>query len=57
MFSNDCSIESVLKEQYQLSKECNIPPSESDNLPDFERAVYLNYVLQDKKKEYDSKKS
>lgn len=44
-------MESVLKEQYKLSKECGISPSESDIMPDFERVVYINYWLEEKKKE------
>lgn len=47
-------MENLLKEQYKLSRECNIPPSESDLMPDFERFVYISYLLDEKKKEEES---
>lgn len=46
-------MESILKEQWLLSKHGNISPEESDNLPDFERAVYINFLLSDQKKEQE----
>lgn len=30
------------------------PPSESDNLPDFEREVYINFILEDLRKEQEN---
>ena len=29
------------------------PPSESENLPDFEREVYINFILEDLKREQE----
>ena len=56
LFLNDCTMESLIKQQYKLSRECGIPPWESDLMPDFEREVYLNYLLKDKKEEKQNNK-
>lgn len=47
-------MQSVLKEQYKLSKECNIPPSESEYMSDFERQIHISFLLEDKKKEKEA---
>ena len=50
----DCSLNSIIEEQYQLSKNINISLQESGDLPDFERIIYVNLLLRDKKKEEES---
>lgn len=57
LFINDITLEGILEEQYQLSKEANISISDSNNLVDFERKAYLGKILRDerKKEEYLNK--
>jgi len=47
----DCSLNSVIEEQYQLSKYVNISVIESGELIDFERLAYVSLLVRDKKKE------
>lgn len=50
----DCSLNSIIEEQYQLSKNINISLEESGNMPDFERIIYASLLLRDKKNEEES---
>jgi hypothetical protein len=47
----DCSLNSIIEEQYQLSKFVNISVFESGELYDFERLAYISLLIRDKKKE------
>lgn len=47
-------MQSILKEQFKLSKECNIPPSESEIMPDFERQIHIGFLMEDKQKEQEN---
>jgi len=46
-----------LRTQYQLSRKANINISESEILPDFEREIYINLLLEDLKKEEEAIKN
>ena len=50
----DCSLNSIIEEQYQLTKNINISLEESGNMPDFERIIYASLLLRDKKNEEES---
>ena len=45
------SLHSIIREAYLLSKHVNISISESHELPDFEREVYINMLAEDIKNE------
>ena len=47
MFTNDCTLESVLRQQYKLSSQANINISESDDLVDFEREIYISLLIEE----------
>jgi hypothetical protein len=47
----DCTLNSIIEEQYQLAKYVNISVMESGELVDFERSAYLSLLIRDKKKE------
>ena len=47
-------MENLLREQYKLSREANISITESDMMPDFERQVHVNLLLEDKKREQET---
>jgi hypothetical protein len=47
----DCSLNSIIEEQYQLSKNVNISIVESGELIDFERLAYISLLVRDKRKE------
>lgn len=54
---NDCSISSILEEQYFLARRANIAYSDSNAMPDFERTMLVGMLARDLKKEqeaYDS---
>lgn len=55
LFTFDCSYESIIREQYELSK-IGISLTESSNMPDFERIAYVNLLIKDKKSEAESLK-
>lgn len=58
MFTNDCTLESVLRQQYKLASKANINISESDELIDFEREIYINLLIEEikaKNKEMEKK--
>lgn len=57
LFSLDCSLNSVIEEQYYLAKDANISLNESGNLPDFERQAYISLLLRDRKKEIEAMNS
>lgn len=54
IFTCDNSLMGVLKEQYVLSKHANINISESDELAEFERQAFLNFVLEDLRRESEA---
>ena len=45
------SLHSIIREAYLLSKHVNISISESHELPDFEREIYINMLAEDIKNE------
>ena len=47
-------MESLVEEQYLLSKHAGINISESMELADFEREAYVNLVLRDMKRELEN---
>lgn len=51
---SDCSIQSILEEQYFLAKKAGISFSESTMMPDFERKMILAMLKRDMQKEFDS---
>lgn len=51
MFCDDCSLSDILRQQFQLSRKANINISESEEMADFEREIYINLLLEDLKRE------
>lgn len=56
LFVYDCSLESILREQYELSKK-GISFTISANIPIFEKDALVNLVLMDKKNDVDDIKA
>lgn len=54
LFCGDCSIDSILREQFQLSRKANISIEVSEYLPDFEREIYMNLLISDIKQEREA---
>ena len=51
LFCLDCSLSSIIEEQYYLSKHVNIPISDSENMFDHERKAHIKLLIRDKKEE------
>lgn len=49
LFCLDCTLDSIIQEQYYLSKYVNISVTESGELLDFEREAYLALLIKEKK--------
>ena len=47
------SLINVIREQHKLARHSNIPLSDSDNIPDFEREAYIGLLNSEMKKERD----
>lgn len=45
---------SVLEEQFYLSKKAKISISDSNNIAEFEREIFVNMLLKDIKKEQEA---
>lgn len=45
---------SIIEDQYNLSKHVHISLDESGNMPDFERAAYIALLIRDKRKEHEA---
>lgn len=54
LFLNDIDMENLLREQNKLAKECNISITESNEMPDFEREIHVNFLIKDKKEEQEA---
>lgn len=52
MLCNDCSLDSLLHEQYFLARNANISFQDSNNMPDFERQMVLGMLSKDLKEEF-----
>ena len=50
---NDCSLESILNEQYFLAKGANISIYDSNLMPDFERSMFVGMLTKDIKEEME----
>lgn len=50
----DCSLNSIIEEQYLLAKNVNMSLHDTEELPDFERIIYVNLLLRDKRKEEEA---
>jgi len=48
---NDCSLESIVKEQYFLARKANISFLDSNMMPDFERQMAVGMLSKDLKDE------
>ena len=44
----------ILEEQYLLARKCHISPLESDQMPGFEREIFVNMVLREIEEEKKS---
>ena len=55
LFTYDCDYASIVREQYELCKT-GISLTESSNLPDFERQVYINLLINDRNNEIEALK-
>lgn len=53
LFTLGKGLKDVVREQYELSRNAGISLTESDDMPDFEREVYINILLSDLKREAD----
>lgn len=51
---NDCSLDSVIKEQYFLARRANISFQDSNQMPDFERKLVVGMLIKDLKEEADA---
>jgi hypothetical protein len=51
MFTYDCSIESILHQQYFLSRHANILISDSESMSDADREIYYKMLINDIKEE------
>jgi hypothetical protein len=47
------SLINVIREQHKLARYSNIPLSDSDRIPEFEREAYIGFLNSDLKKEKD----
>lgn len=47
-------MQSVLEAQYYLANKSNIPISESNELPIFERELFVNLLMNDMKKQQEA---
>lgn len=47
----------ILREQYYLAKHANIPVSDSEQLPDFEREAHINFIQYDIRKRKEQLKN
>ena len=47
------NIETIIREQYYLAKLANIPISDSNQIPDWERVMMLSFLMKDIKTEKD----
>lgn len=45
---------SIMEQQYVLARKCNISPLHSDQLPDFEREIYVNILMKEMQDEKDA---
>jgi len=52
----ETSLLDIIKEQYYLSKHANIPISDSQGIPDFEREAYLSLIIKDLKAKQKQRK-
>lgn len=39
------SFKGILEEQYILARKCSISPLESDNMPGFEREIFVSLLM------------
>lgn len=51
---NDCSLDSILKEQYFLARNANISMLDSNLMPDFERKMLVGMLSKDLKEEAEA---
>lgn len=54
LFASETSLKSILREQYELSRRAGISLTESDEMADFEREMFMNWLLDDVKRESES---
>lgn len=54
LFTYDCSMESILTQQYYLSKYVNINIDESELISDLDREFYFSMLKKDKKEEEEN---
>lgn len=51
---NDCSLDSILKEQYFLARNANISMLDSNVMPEFERKMLVGMLSKDLKEEAEA---
>lgn len=45
------TFQEIMESQYVLARKLHIPPSESNELPDFEREIYMNLFIKEMEEE------
>ena len=53
---SDCSLPSIVEEQYFLARRANIAFSDSNGIPEFERIMLVGMLTRDLKKEEEAYK-
>lgn len=41
------SFKGIIEEQYLLARKCNISPMESDQMPGFEREIFIGLIMKE----------
>jgi len=45
------SFKGIIEEQYILARKCNISPLDSDQMPGFEREIYISLIMKEMQEE------
>ena len=53
---SDDTLDGVIEEQYVLAKHCNVPVTDTNIIPDFERKMIMGKLLRDVRKEQEELK-
>lgn len=56
IFTNDCSLDNIIEEQYILARRCSIGYTDSNEMPDFERKMIFGKLARDLKEEAEELK-
>jgi len=47
LLCSDVNLNSIIKEQYYLSRKCGVGYAESENMPDFERYILVSLYMKE----------